>query len=1108
MKIPDQKAISYFDLLVEISKNNQKNQQKANDLNELLTLVLKVLTSSEIQSFSNNFSRCEFIIDVYKTPQDITQIIRYFDVIRRKNKLKESFQNLDVQNIIWSLSVLINYFSKITIPNSLEKYSNVIQRISYKAKGDTIKDVFLFVLEVSEEKRTQQGKPYFTLSGNHQDYGKLSINLWEEFYYLKKLVWQYSTVYFSLIEENRTYQSYATNSVTHISLDPDFLVDVTGITQCIFERNNGFKAAPFQYFISKHNAILPNSNMFRGTLVNNYLDEYLSGREISAYEIFDDAISLRPFNALMFDEDSRKSLIFELDSHLNNIKNGPVNNLRNKKMILEPTFLSEQFGLKGRLDILVDEDRKDVIELKTSKDPRGYGFGDTWIKDQFQAICYNLMVKLLNNGEVGSSSILYSRVSPSNDPLRNVPNTNRERQYALKIRNHIVGYEHRLIDNPLQVLSKIIPDKFPMKLMWDNQQLLIEEFQRSFNSLTSTEKKYFLSFSSFIAKEYRTAKLGNESEKGNSGFASLWHLSEAEKQKKYRILSSLKFESIDNGTKVATFTIEEKIDNSFRQGDFILLYPQEPSKDLQPTKHQILKATIKKLTDKELVLNIFNPNIDENYFLPHSHWVIEPELFEYSYDCMRQSLLNFAKSNSDKKNLLLGITPPKFSNNPIISGEDLKPNQNKILNKALNAKDYFLIQGPPGTGKTKYMLKELVIQLLKNPNEKILLLAYTNKAVDEICEAVKSIRPNPEFYRLGNRETTIHPEILLSAKIENKSLSEIKAYLLSTRVLISTVLSYQRKPQINKHLNFTTAIVDETSQLLDPQLIGTLCQVNRFILIGDEKQLPPVVIQNEDGLYTQDEALNGLGIRNLGASIFERLLKLCQENKWEDAFGSLVDQGRMHESIQQFPSENYYDNTLQTILPHQTEILPEYLRNNINSKIFKWFADKRLVFIDSTRENRRNINIEEAKMAVTVARQFRLAMGKEFNKTSIGIIAPYRAQVAEIKRQLYSSVGKDLADEITVDTVERYQGGQRKVIIYTFAVNYQYQLNNLHNLNEDKTVDRKLNVIITRAKEHLILIGCKDILMNSKYFADIIHHYSRNGKMMVMKKKSTKTSYV
>lgn len=99
----------------------------------------------------------------------------------------------------------------------------------------------------------------------------------------------------------------------------------------------------------------------------------------------------------------------------------------------------------------------------------------------------------------------------------------------------------------------------------------------------------------------------------------------------------------------------------------------------------------------------------------------------------------------------------------------------------------------------------------------------------------------------------------------------------------------------------------------------------------------------------------------------------------------------------------------------------------------------------------------------------------------MGVITPYRAQIAEIRSRLLAK-SERLYNMVSVDTVERYQGSQRRIIIISMAVNNPYQLKNLHVLNEDGTVDKKLNVALTRAREHLVVVGCSAILSQSPIY--------------------------
>ena len=102
---------------------------------------------------------------------------------------------------------------------------------------------------------------------------------------------------------------------------------------------------------------------------------------------------------------------------------------------------------------------------------------------------------------------------------------------------------------------------------------------------------------------------------------------------------------------------------------------------------------------------------------------------------------------------------------------------------------------------------------------------------------------------------------------------------------------------------------------------------------------------------------------------------------------------------------------------------------------------------------------------------------------SIGVITPFRAQIAAILH-LAHVCEIDLTG-VTIDTVERYQGGARDIIIMSGAANHIRALEKISSLNFEG-VDRKLNVAITRARQQFILTGVENILRQSEAYRDLI----------------------
>ncbi|HNL38931.1 MAG TPA: AAA domain-containing protein, partial [Saprospiraceae bacterium] len=260
----------------------------------------------------------------------------------------------------------------------------------------------------------------------------------------------------------------------------------------------------------------------------------------------------------------------------------------------------------------------------------------------------------------------------------------------------------------------------------------------------------------------------------------------------------------------------------------------------------------------------------------------------------------------------------------IESAPALTSEQSRILQKIIRSKDFFLLWGPPGTGKTSVMLRALAGWVLDETTENLLLLAYTNRAVDEICEALDALGGDirRQYLRIGSRYATsaAFREQLLSEKIRAvKKRSELRDILDRHRIFVSTVASFSQNEQLLRLKTFHRLVVDEASQLTEPQVVGLLTRFEHFTLIGDHRQLPAVTAQHPDHTRVDDPELQAMGLLDLRDSYFERLFRRCTAENRSESFDRLSRQGRMHADIMAFPNEHFYGGFLQALHPHQEQ---------------------------------------------------------------------------------------------------------------------------------------------------------------------------------------------
>jgi superfamily I DNA and/or RNA helicase len=1108
-------GLEFFDDLIDVHNGQLAIKDKYPKLRSLLERACKDLTADENIQFSNLFSRLNYVCD--KTKLDKRKTYQINSLRINANKVLHSEFSPTQEEYLQDLKALSNalsHFYEVNIPTELNSilpktdYFKPKQRQSKKYERIRVEVSSIdhdFIYAFDEENPTEEPiKIKYHIAGINEEFNETVSKLWKGC--------QLNLISVT-VDDNATYFP------DFIVVEPDYLLDISSLA----ENFKDYGSHPLNYLQSKFDTIPNSSAILLGNYANNVFDEFLFATKfdtITVKDVFTKTFKQYPFEfstckdllevekETKFKEDVRLQFL-NIQKTVSETFNDDSYKIDRLKAIVEPSFICEKLGIQGRLDFL-QEDLKNLIELKSG---RADDFRPPLKSKQNNYIQMLLYLGVLefnlgrNHKEV-NSYLFYSRYPQlyKEEPAWSFL------KKAINIRNLIVCNEYEISTNENIshiLINQLTPDELNTKkttgVLWDRYQCpQINAFKDVFNKANSIESHYFHSFYSFVTKEHLLSKL--QMNKFDEERTTSYWLDFESKKEGGEILYDLKIKEGGNKSNESlepptiTLSIPEYDQDflpNFRQGDIVILYPKNNPED-NVTNKQIFKGSIQNLTPNEITIRIRYKQRNASVLPITSKYAVEHDFLDSSYNSMYRGLYSFLQANQDRKDLLLNQRQPRQDESNYMENVNESVEIQQVVSKAKIAKDYFLLIGPPGTGKTSIALKSMVEEFFREPSNNILLLSYTNRAVDEMCDALDNIPGNPPFIRIGSELSCqrTHRKRLLDDVIKScDTRDQVRTKIQEHRIFVGTVSSVSNKTELFKLKTFQVSIIDEASQILEPSLIGVLSAKNatggnaieKFILIGDHKQLPAVVLQKEEDSKVQNPELNQIGLFNRRNSLFERLYSLHKANKKSLVWGMLHKQGRMHPDIALFPNYSFYNSKLEPVPTiHQSSSLAYHSFNKDNS-FQKLLASKRIAFIPSDKhksDKTNKTNSYEAKIARELVKNiyelYKANNLKFSEEETVGIITPYRSQIALIKREIHSLEIPEL-NNISVDTVERFQGSQRDIIIYSFSINQFYQLDFLSNNIEDdgQIIDRKLNVAITRAKKQLFVIGNPSILSNN-----------------------------
>ena len=920
-------------------------------------------------------------------------------------------------------------------------------------------------------------------------------------------------------------------------LDPDFLIDITALCACI--KPYGYSA--YTHLLNKFAPPARSAAIQLGNAANQFLDDCVNERFIQNADGTTEAeLYLRSMqNSFRFSPlawstlpDIDRDFFNRCEMQFHHIRQTVRNSfsaagidIRQTEVELEPSFLCEALGLQGRMDLLTRNADK-LVELKSGKADE-YPYHSPKEEHSLQMALYKeiLYYNLDRRREQVQSYLFYSRY-PGLYAV-DVPRSHIRR--AMALRNAILHIEHRLRRGESRTLieelteERLNVDGRADRLYSRYLRPRMMEILAPLHGMRGVEADYFHRFLTFTAREQFRAKVGDDRADSPGGFAETWCCDTQTKQQNGNILTGLKLHPVpDEEGAVVRLDLQlpeygEDFLPNFRQGDMVMLYERNHERD-NVTNKQFFRCTIEEIHPERMLLKLSYKQRNAEIFRPDSLYAVEPGYMDATFNQAYSGLFSLLTAPRERKELLLGIRPPATDPSVRLHRHYLNEEIDRIVLKAKQARDYFLLVGPPGTGKTSVALKSMVEEFLSDhPQKTLLLMAYTNRAVDEICHTLSAINPAPEYIRIGqelNCAPDFRPRLMKHVIGDATSRKEIYEKLAPVRVFASTISSLCSQTELFSLKVIDVAIIDEASQVLEPQLLPLLCAttpvnrgdynlnrlaIGKFILIGDHKQLPAVVSQPREMSRVTEDSLQAIGLTDCRNSLFERLHRLNSLQGTEGIVEMLHRQGRMHPSICEFVNRNYYNGGLDAVpLPHQQEPLAFGIRPD-DDRWTAFVAGTRMAFISVQADEAEYYIKSNKREAETVAHlvhtlcQLHSRSGIPFSPCKqIGIIVPFRAQIAMIRKALAERHIPDTAG-ITIDTVERYQGSQRDIIIFSTTVSRPYQLPILSEpvMTDGRELDRKLNVALTRARKQFFMTGNETLLRKCTAYREFLDFLSK-----------------
>ena len=414
-----------------------------------------------------------------------------------------------------------------------------------------------------------------------------------------------------------------------------------------------------------------------------------------------------------------------------------------------------------------------------------------------------------------------------------------------------------------------------------------------------------------------------------------------------------------------------------------------------------------------------------------------------------------------------------------------------------------LIQGPPGTGKT-VTSATIVYHLATKGDGQVIVAAPSNVAVDQLAEkiektglkVVRIVARSREHVNSAVEHLALHYQVQRIAEKEKngqlaklqrlkdsigelsqedekryyKALKKIENDIIQNADVVCVTAVGAGDRRLEKY-RFRQVLFDESTQATEPEtLIPIIMGAKQVVMVGDHCQLGPVV------------TCRSASRAGLSQSLFERLIFMGVQPI------RLQVQYRMHPCLSEFPSNAFYEGTLQNGVTEAERADSE--------DVFPWpCPSKPMLFWaqmgveEMSASGYSYLNRGEAYAVEKIVTHL---LQNGIAPEEIGVVTPYEGQRAYVVNYLTRTgvLHPSIYQEVEVASVDAFQGREKQYIIVTCVRSNDRQ--GIGFLNDP----RRLNVALTRAKLGLMIVGNPKVLAKQPLFRDMLQHF-RDNKCLV-----------